>query len=57
MPEHLKSRVDAAAGREGISVNSWLVRAAATAVERTESVQPRKRRPPQGSQRFSGWAR
>jgi hypothetical protein len=57
MPENLKSRVDAAAGREGISVNSWLVRAAAAAVERTESVQPRKRRAPQGSQRFSGWAR
>jgi hypothetical protein len=57
MPEHLKTRVDAAAGREGISVNSWLVRAAAAAVDRTESSQPRRRRAPQGSQRYSGWSR
>ena len=27
MPERLKSRVEEAAGREGISTNAWLVRA------------------------------
>jgi hypothetical protein len=26
-PEHLKSRIEEAAGREGLSVNAWLVRA------------------------------
>ncbi|MFD1147922.1 hypothetical protein [Saccharothrix hoggarensis] len=29
LPEHLKVRVEEAAGREGVSVNAWLVRAAA----------------------------
>ncbi|MGZ8615422.1 MAG: toxin-antitoxin system HicB family antitoxin, partial [Actinomycetota bacterium] len=29
MPEHLKARVDRAAEREGLSINTWLVRAAA----------------------------
>ncbi|KPI31959.1 hypothetical protein OV450_7034, partial [Actinobacteria bacterium OV450] len=27
MPEHLKARIEEAAGREGLSVNTWLVRA------------------------------
>ncbi|MGM1061747.1 toxin-antitoxin system HicB family antitoxin [Saccharothrix sp. Mg75] len=29
LPEHLKARVEEAAAREGVSVNAWLVRAAA----------------------------
>ena len=33
LPEHLKARVEEAAGRDGLSVNSWLVRAVADAVE------------------------
>ena len=44
MPDTLKSRVEAAALREGRSVNSWLVRAAAAALE------PRGAHPPQRSQ-------
>jgi hypothetical protein len=34
LSETLKSDVEAAAGREGVSVNSWLVRAAAAALAR-----------------------
>ena len=33
LPESLKSAVETAAAREGVSVNSWLVRALARAVE------------------------
>jgi hypothetical protein len=57
MPGHLKTRVETAAGREGISVNTWLVRAAAAALERAS---PPRSRPLHGSgtrQRYSGWAR
>jgi hypothetical protein len=57
MPEHLKARVDLAAGSEGLSVNAWLVRAAAAAVERADPSRRLERRGPQGSQRFTGWAR
>src|SRR5580765_8109074 len=34
MPDQLKGRVEQAAGSEGLSVNSWLVRAATSALER-----------------------
>ena len=56
MPEHLKARVDRAALGEGLSINAWLVRAAAAALERAD---PSRRldREPRGSQRFTGWAR
>ena len=38
MPEALKGRVEDAAEREGLSINAWLVRAAAARVERSEGV-------------------
>jgi hypothetical protein len=57
MPDHLKSRVDQAAAGEGLSVNAWLVRAAAAAVERADPSRRLERRGPQGAQRFTGWAR
>jgi HicB family len=56
LPEHLKARVEAAAGSEGLSVNAWLVRAASAAVERAGSARRRERRP-HGAQRYTGWAR
>jgi hypothetical protein len=34
LPESLKERVEAAAGREGVSINAWLVRAARRDLER-----------------------
>jgi hypothetical protein len=57
LPEHLKIRVERAAAGEGLSVNSWLVRAAATALERSDPVRRRERRTPHGAQRYTGWAR
>ena len=38
MPEHLKARVEQAAVGEGLSVNAWLVRAAAARLERRGSL-------------------
>jgi hypothetical protein len=57
MPDHLKARIEHAAGRERLSVNAWLVRAAAAALERTGPARPRERRTAQGAQRYTGWAR
>jgi hypothetical protein len=57
MPDHLKSRVDHAAAGEGLSVNAWLVRAAADAVERVDPAPRSDRRGGRGAQRFTGWAR
>lgn len=57
MPDQLKARIEQAAGSEGLSVNSWLVRAATGALERTDPGRRRERPAPQGAQRYSGWAR
>jgi hypothetical protein len=57
MPDHLKSRIDRAAADQGLSVNAWLVRAAAAALEQKDIPGRPGRRGPQGSQRFTGWAR
>ena len=53
LPEGLKARIEEAARREGLSLNAWLVRAAAVAVEGTPAPTPRRSRP--GSERFTGW--
>ncbi|MFE0464235.1 hypothetical protein ACFW1A_33775 [Kitasatospora sp. NPDC058965] len=56
LPAHLKSRVEDAAGQEGLSVNAWLVRAVATALEpadRGPGATTRRR----GGQTFTGWVR
>ena len=57
MPEHLKARVDRAAEREGLSINAWLVRAAAARLERGEGQRGRMQQAPTGAQRYQGWAR
>jgi hypothetical protein len=57
MPDHLKTRIERAAGGEGLSVNAWLVRAAGAALERAEPGRPREPRAPLGAQRYTGWAR
>ncbi|MBA2274767.1 MAG: hypothetical protein H0W21_12840 [Actinobacteria bacterium] len=57
MPDHIKARIEHAAANDGLSVNSWLVRAAAAALERADLPRPRERRAPQGAQRYTGWAR
>jgi hypothetical protein len=57
MPDHLRTRVDHAAAGDGLSVNAWLVRAAAAALERADPSRRLERGGPQGAQRFTGWAR
>ena len=58
LPEQLKARVDEAAGRLGVSVNTWLVRAVATAVDPQPrpSSEPRRGRKASGAE-YTGWAR
>jgi hypothetical protein len=57
LPERLKTRIERAAAGEGLSVNTWLVRASAAALERTDPARRHERRAPRGAQRYSGWAR
>jgi hypothetical protein len=56
MPEHLKPRIERAADGEGLSVNSWLVRAAGAGLDRSEGGGRREKRAPHGAQRYTGWA-
>jgi hypothetical protein len=57
LPEQLKAAVEEAAGREGRSVNAWLVRAASTALRATDRDHDTDRRGRPGTQRYTGWAR
>jgi hypothetical protein len=54
LPDQLKGRIEEAAGREGLSVNAWLVRVATAAV-RGDPGGPADRRAPRSGQRFTGW--
>lgn len=56
VPEHLKVRIEEAASKSGLSVNAWLVRALATAVETDGQARP-KRRPSTLGQQYTGWVR
>jgi hypothetical protein len=55
LPDQLKSRIEEAAEREGVSINAWLVRAAAAGLERRDARPPSPSR--LGGQRYRGWAR
>jgi hypothetical protein len=56
LPEHLKARVEEAAGRQGVSVNTWLVRAVTGALEPGNPGGPSERRRGRWSgQHYSGW--
>jgi hypothetical protein len=57
LPDRLKSRVEEAADREGLSINAWLVRTTTAAVEHTEAAARRPGRTARGSQHYTGWAR
>jgi hypothetical protein len=57
LPEQLKSRVEAAATRDGVSINAWLVRAASSAVQRNDPERRSAARAARGGQRYTGWAR
>lgn len=58
LPDQLKAQVELAAARDGVSVNTWLVRAIAAAVEPT---QPRRQPEPDPAdhdpKRVTGWVR
>ncbi|MEU6072958.1 YlcI/YnfO family protein [Micromonospora sp. NPDC047074] len=59
LPEQLKAAVEEAAAREGRSVNAWLVRAAAVALQRADRDQRHEPRVggKRAQQRFTGWVR
>jgi hypothetical protein len=57
LPDRLKASIEKAAAGDGLSVNAWLVRAAAAAVERASTKAQPTPRAPLGRQRYSGWAR
>jgi hypothetical protein len=66
LPEHLKARVEDAASQAGLSVNSWLVRAATAALDPSTRAQTQgpgrraareARRAATGGQHFTGWVR
>jgi hypothetical protein len=57
LPGQLKAGVERAASREGLSVNAWLVRVTAAALNRND---PNRRRPQRGGRigdSYSGWVR
>jgi hypothetical protein len=55
LPEQLKTGIEQAAGRERLSVNAWLVRAAARAVAAARDDRPP--RPRGAGQGYTGWVR
>jgi hypothetical protein len=55
LPDRLKARVEEAAAGEGVSVNTWFVRAIAAALE--PNVRRSARRETKQGDSFTGWAR
>ncbi|WP_354185501.1 toxin-antitoxin system HicB family antitoxin [Arthrobacter sp. UYCu712] len=55
LPENLKAKAEAAAAREGLSVNTWLVRAVAIALADQTTIAPMP--PTNSGTRFTGWVR
>jgi hypothetical protein len=56
LSENLKGQIEEAAERAGLSVNGWLVRAAAAALDGNGQSR-RPDRAARGSQRYTGWVR
>jgi hypothetical protein len=55
LPEGLKAKIEEAARREGLSLNAWLVRTAAAAIEGTQARM--SRRSQGGGAEYTGWVR
>jgi hypothetical protein len=55
LPDHLKARVEDAAGQQGISVNAWLVRAISAAIEPGAGNRPVSQ--PRSGRSYTGWVR
>jgi len=51
LPDGLKTRIEEASRREGLSLNAWLVRSAAAALDRTPASTDSRT----GRQTFTGW--
>jgi hypothetical protein len=56
LPENLKLRIEEIAGREGLSVNAWLVRTAAAALE-PDNRRTAAARSSWGGEQYTGWVR
>jgi len=56
LPEHLKNRVERAAARAGVSINTWLIRAAAAAAD-SDTGRPATGSATSGGHRYTGWVR
>ncbi|MFD9409846.1 toxin-antitoxin system HicB family antitoxin [Streptomyces sp. NPDC059989] len=57
LPAHLKARAEEAAGQEGLSVNAWLVRVMAAALEPGRHERPSGADRGRSGESFTGWAR
>jgi hypothetical protein len=57
LPDQLKTQVELSADREGLSINAWLVRAVAAAVDRGQPRPEREHRTARSGQRYTGWGR
>jgi hypothetical protein len=57
LPDQLKSQVEQSAEREGLSINAWLVRVVAAAVDRGQPGAKREQRTARSGQRYTGWGR
>jgi len=57
MPEHLKAAIEEAAAKEGRSVNAWLSRAAAAALQGASQRPEPRGGGARGARQFSGWVR
>lgn len=55
LPEQLKLRIEEAAGRDGLSVNAWLVRALAATLEPDDRGRRAGAGHPSSGRRFTGW--
>jgi hypothetical protein len=55
LPDHLKARVEEAAGQQDISVNAWLVRAISAAFEPAAGSRPGSQ--PRSGRSYTGWVR
>lgn len=58
LPDHLKAQVEAAAARDRVSVNTWLVRAVSAALEQLSGPPTSSSRPePRNGTHLTGWVR
>ncbi|RBQ21015.1 hypothetical protein DP939_08145 [Spongiactinospora rosea] len=57
VPDHLKTRIEEAAGREGLSVNAWLVRAVSAALQPAGGAHPTGPADKPSGGHYTGWVR